>query len=531
MGPDRLAPWLSSLAQRWDGTALEVAFGGGAPDRLSFRELEAKSQTFSRGLSALGLERGDSIAIWLPSTPLWLAVHFGAARFGLTTIPLNTWYREVELEHFLVLGSARLLLVDSAFLGIDFPGILTRVLERGNCASIRWVIDVSGKIRELPNVAVLGLDALTSAEKSNTDVEPENPAMIGFATSGTTGLPKLAMHREGALVRHGRAVAERAGMNPGEVVLGALPPCGAYGYTLLIASLAAGARAIQLERFDIDRLVELIESEQVNVMAVTEPILRDLLDHPRATPKSLRSLRLVFSAGATLGPIVERADREFGFRITNVYGSSEVLALAAFWDPNEDTATRSQAGGELVSEGMEVSVVDSAGHALGAGISGELRFRGPIVTSGYLQNPAATADAFTGDGWFLSNDLGQLVDGHERQFRYIARMNDALRLRGFLVNPGEIEARLQAHAAVLAAQVVGVPDGRGEDRAVAFVTLNPGTTASEEDLRAFCRTGMASYKTPAAIRILEKFPTTRSANGDKVVKRRLREMAQEMDVQ
>lgn len=531
MERNSLVPWLSSLSERWEGPALELASQSCPQDRLSFPDLDEKSRAIAHGLAALGLRPGDSIAIWLPNTPLWMAAHFGAARAGLTTIPLNTWYREVEVEHFLDLGNVALVLLDSSFHGIDFAGILASVIDRGNCGSVRLVVDVAAKLDGLPNIKVVGLGALLTAGTPTDFPSPENRAMIAFPTSGTTGMPKLALHREGALIAHACSVTRRAPIKPGEVVLGVLPPCGAYGYTLLLASLAAGARAIQLERFDLDHLVELVEREQVNVMAITEPIIRDLLDHPRATRASLASLRLVFSSGGTLRPVVERAAREFGFRVTNVYGSSEVLALAAFWAPSKDVEIRSVAGGELASDGMEVSVVDSAGNRLGPNEPGELRFRGPIVTTGYLQNAAATKAAFTQDGWFQSKDLGELVDGHDRQFRYVARMNDALRLKGFLVNPSEIEARLQAHPAILGAQVVGIPDGRGEDSAIAFVTVHPGATVSEDELRAFCRTGMASYKAPAVIQIIEKFPTTRSANGDKIVKHRLREMAQQLEIQ
>ena len=525
----RLVHWLNSLSERWDTTALESASRRNQNDRLSFSDLEKKSRAIAAGFSTLGLKRGDSVAIWLPNCPLWIAAHFGAARAGLTTIPLNTWYREVEVEHFLTLGNVSVILLDSDFHGIDFAGILGRVVDGGSCGSLRVVVDAAGKLDNLTAVEVVSVDALLTAEPAGVRPSAENKAMIAFATSGTTGMPKLAIHRESALVGHGCAVAQRADIQPGEVVLGVLPPCGAYGYTLLLASLAAGGRAIQLERFDLDDLVDVIEREQVNVMAITEPIIRDLLDHPRATPSSLRSLRLVFSAGGTLRPVVERAEREFGFRVTNVYGSSEVLALAAFWGADEDMETRSAAGGELTSDGMEVSVVDSSGSLLGPNQAGELCFRGPVLTTGYLQNAAATEAAFTPDGWFRSNDLGQLVDRHDRQFRYVARMNDALRLKGFLVNPSEIEARLQAHPAIQAAQVVGIADGKGEDRAVAFVTLHEGSTVSQDELRTFCRTGMASYKTPAVIKIIEKFPTTRSANGDKIVKHRLREMAQQLE--
>lgn len=529
MDHTRLSPWLHSLASSWgERTALKLASRTAPAAALSFAQLAQDTELLAKGMRELGLKAGDSLAIWLPNGPLWLAVHFAAAREGLTTVPLNTWYRASEVAHFLTLADARAVVLDSEFGDLPFEETLTAAVADGKCRNLKWAIDAAAMLGEIPGVDVVDADRLRSATLQLDASARENLEMIVFPTSGTTAMPKLAVHREAALLLHAAAVAARAQIGESDVILGALPPCGAYGYTLLLASLCAGARAIQLDRFDIEHLIDLIEIEHVTVMALTEPIMRSLLDHPRSTASSLRSLRIVFSAGATLQSVVDRAESEFGFVVSNVYGSSEVLALAAFWDPKDDVTTRSSAGGELVSPGMEVSVVDEGGRSLEAGETGELRFRGPILTSGYFRNSQATAAAMTEDGWFLSNDLGSLVENAERQFRYISRMGDALRLKGFLVNPAEIEARLQSHAAVQTAQVVGLPAGNGEDRAVAFVTLLEGGATSEAELQSFCGTNMASYKIPAVIKIIDAFPTTRSANGDKIVKTRLREMAEEL---
>ena len=140
---------------------------------------------------------------------------------------------------------------------------------------------------------------------------------------------------------------------------------------------------------------------------------------------------------------------------------------------------------------MKVRAVDSEGNVLPPGSNGELQFFGPIVTRGYLANEDASHKAFTADGWFRSGDLGSVLDGDGGEFLYVARMNDALRIKGFLVSPGEIEAMLQSHPGVAAAQVVGIPDGFGEEIAAAFVIARDGSAVSAEELRGFCRERMA----------------------------------------
>lgn len=530
----RLAPWLS------EGTCLfgertALASSQSATEEISYAALESRTADLASCLHGAGLRHGDAIALWLPNRPMWMVVHLAAARLGLFTVPLNTWCREVEIRHFLALGRCKAIVMDSTFRQMDFHGVLQSSLQylaaRGD-NPLRWVIDFSATAQSgvLPRgVASLSFDELQRrADGFITSGDEENRSMIAFPTSGTTSAPKLAVHRECALLAHTHAVALKSRMTSEDVVLGVLPPCGAYGYTLLLASLQAGARAVLLDEFDIDQAIGSIESERVSMLAITEPLVRRLLDHPRATASRLGSLRLVFSAGGTLEPLVWRAETEFGFRITNVYGSSEVLALAAFWDDDCDVHTRSMAGGRLVSHGMCVRTVDSAGHPTPSGTEGELQFRGPAMSCGYLSIDPAAHDAFRADGWFSSKDLGRVLETSAGKFVYMARLDDALRIAGFLVSPAEIEALLQTHPAVATAQVVGVARAYGEHLAAAFVVLKKGHQVDAHVLQEFCRKRMASYKTPDVIEIVHEFPMTRSANGDKVMKTRLRQMAEEI---
>lgn len=525
MAGGSLAGWLAGLADRW-GDRVALATSAGA-DVFSYATLADRTARLSIGLRQLGLNPGDAIALWLPNRPDWMALHLGAARAGLTTIPLNTWYRESEVSHFVRLASCRAIIVDPSFPLADFATILEAavadMVARGNMPLL-WLIDAGAVQRAWPlDIPVRRLADLDQGSVPRLAEEP-NEAMVTYATSGTTALPKLVVHREAVILSHAEAVAHGAQINESDIVLAALPPCGAYGYGLIMAALAGGAHTIQCPEFDIDRIVDIIRDKGVTVMALTEPLLRRLFDHPDACREAFASLRIVFSAGGTLRPVVERAERDFGVWISNVYGSSEALALAAFWPRDADVDTRSAAGGVLASAGMQVRAVDADGDRLPPGESGELEFRGPALAAAYLGDTRP----LTSDGWFKSQDLGCVWDEAGTRFYYVARLNDAIRLKGFLVSPGEIEAMLLAHPAIAAAQVVGLADGRGEDVAAAFVLLRQGVAFDAAELRAFCRARMASYKVPTLLHALEAFPITRSANGDKIVKQRLRELATEI---
>ena len=199
-----------------------------------------------------------------------------------------------------------------------------------------------------------------------------------------------------------------------------------------------------------------------------------------------------------------------------------MFALTAIWPLAEPTPARWIGGGRVVHPGIEVRVTDPVSEdVLGHGVEGELEFRGPNVVDAYL---GADPDVFTADGWFRSGDLGVLVD--DGAFVYVCRMGDALRLRGFLVDPAEIEVRLAAHPAVHTAKVVGVEGEDGATVAVGFVTLEPPGD-DPGDLRAWCAETLAPFKVPAAVHVLDEMPTTSGTNGVKIRTQDLRCFARE----
>jgi fatty-acyl-CoA synthase len=226
-----------------------------------------------------------------------------------------------------------------------------------------------------------------------------------------------------------------------------------------------------------------------------------------------------------LGDIVELA-AERGLALFGLYGASEVQALYARQPLAAPLALRRRNGGRPVSAQARFRVRDpESGELLGPGVSGALEVAGPSRMLGYLDNEEANREALTPDGFVRMGDLAHADGGGG--LVYEARVGDVLRLGGYLVAPAEIEARLQAHPVVGAAQVVGVRNTRGP-AAVAFVTLREGSGIAAFDERAlleWCAAALARYKVPAAIIRLDAFPVTQSANGTKIQKARLRELA------
>jgi len=256
----------------------------------------------------------------------------------------------------------------------------------------------------------------------------------------------------------------------------------------------------------------------------------DMTDEAKPFP----SLRACGFAAFTGDPseVVKRAD-SCGIPLIGAYGMSEVQALFAMRDPAGPTEDRMRGGGTPTSPKSRVRVRDpETGALLPPGEQGELEVTGPSMMLEYLGNPEATAKTLTEDGFIRTGDLGYL-DGDPRNpntFTYLSRMGDTLRLGGYLVAPEEISNYLEAHPGVSGAQVVGVDGiaGARGTQAVAFVIPAKGAAFSESALQAHCAAGLARFKVPARVFAVEAFPVTESANGVKVQRTKLRELAQSM---
>jgi len=490
-----------------------------APRVITYAQLLEESTRVARGLRGLGLRGGDAIALWLPNVPEWLVLEFAAAAVGLLVIGLNTRYRVDDAAGVVAAAHVRCLVIQPTFSGIDF-------LSMGE--SVRARVPGLERVVELPAGYARLADSRPAALAS--EARPEDPVNI-FTTSGTTAAPKLAVHDHASIVAHAYADARGFEITPQDVMLCVLPLCGVFGFSGVMAALAAGASCVLQGRFDAAQTAEVMARYGVTHLNGTDAMLHALSGIPGFDYHRLRRLRVGGFADfggrlrEALGALEERVGTPLG-GLGGTYGSSELFALLSRWPTDSPIPDRARGGGRLVSPQIHVRCVDPrTGRAVQHGEPGELQFSGYPVTAGYLNNPGATAEAMTGDGWLRSGDLGCTLDG--TTFVYLARMKDSLRLSGFLVDPREIEEFLEGHGAVEIAQVVGIPSEAVGEVAVAFVRQRPGTTCTPAELISYCRPRIAEYKVPKHVFFVETFPTTPSANGDKIQKAKLREMAVE----
>ncbi|HEY3682187.1 MAG TPA: AMP-binding protein [Streptosporangiaceae bacterium] len=528
MTADHLTKMLDDLAAAHAErvAAVEPNPGPGAAARsLTYAGLRDASVAVAARLRAAGVRRGDVVGVWLPNWLESLTWQFGAATLGAGVLGVNTRYHVHELTHLLTQARPVCVALPRAFLGLDFTGRLRDAVAeaRKTVPDLRppAVVPVDGPVPAGP--AGEGFDVGGGVWHETADAAPGGPAGRGadmacyFTTSGSTGVPKLAGHPQSAVVRHAVRGAAALGIAPGDAMLCVLPLAGTFGFNAAFAALAAGATCVLEPVFDPDRTLEDMAAYGVTHTVGGDDLMGRLLDTWRERPRALGAWRRggIAEFNGRVPEIAAWAEAEFGAVVSGVYGSSEVFALTSVWPFDLPAEQRAAGGGHVVDPGIEVRAADLVtGEVCTPGVTGELQFRGYNVLPGYLGNPSATAAAFTDDGWYRSGDLG--TTGEPGVFTYACRAGDALRVRGFLVEPAEIERFLATHEAVEMAKVVGADDASGTPVAVAFVTLRDGTRTDEHELRAYCTAQLAPFKVPARVVIVPEFPTTTGTNGTKI---------------
>ncbi len=500
--------------------------------RLTHAQLQQQVQALAGGLQRLGVQRGDRVALWLPNCAEWVVAFLACAHLGALVLAVNTRFRAAEAGDLLGRGGARWLLYWPGFKGIAFDSILAEVpaqqlagLQACITVGDEAAVPATGALSRLPRPA---LHTLATSDEPAPPPAP-NDGVLCFTTSGTTALPKLVLHDQATLLAHGDAVARVLAYDDSTCVLASAPFCGAFGFATLVGALAAGRPIVCDPVFDAQRAVQAVRQHRVTHTFANNEALVQMLH--AAGPRDLASARLFGFASFAPGDTLVTLAQARGLPIAGLYGSSELIALAAVQPvhPEQgDTSARHLPGGSLVHPQARVRARHpDSGTLLPHGQAGEIEILSPSLMRGYLGDEAATALALTADGYFRTGDLGHTLS--ERQFVFHSRLGDALRLAGFLVNPAEIEAVVEALPGVRACQVVGAQmDGKLLPYAfvIADDTVPADAAAQAAAWQAACRRTMAGFKVPVAFEVVQEFPSVVSANSVKILRNRLREMAE-----
>jgi fatty-acyl-CoA synthase len=504
----------------------------------TYCEIKLWSERIAGGLLEAGVRRADHIAIVLANFPEFVAVKFAIARVGATCIPINFLNRRDELGYVLRQSDAALLITMDRFRGLDYLKALDELAPG-------WEFRGGGEaFPRLKRVAVFPASgepvragALTFSELSEpkqdfaglADADPNSVCDIIY-TSGTTGSPKGVMLTHDMLLRAAfGSVYSRAFDDAWRVVF-SLPMYHVYGYVegVLTVPFVGGSIVPQLQ-FNPAATLIAIEQHQADDVLLVPTMTLGVLDELRARRYDLPTLRAVISSGQRSPAGVWKDIFEFlhPAELTTGYGMTEVTATTTLTEPDDTYERLTTTNGRMRDAGpagdpalggklVDYKVIDpDTGRTVAPGAVGELMAKGPGVTHGYYNKPEETAEAFDGDGWLHTGDLGRFdADGY---LTLVGRRKESYRCGGEQVMPTEVEDVLTSHPAVMQAHVVPAPDPRMGEVGAAFVVLRSEPKATPDELIQFCAERLARFKTPKYVLPIgvEDLPTTPSGRARK----------------
>lgn len=515
---DTLGGLLRSAAARWSDRTFVVD----GDRRLTFAGTDERVDALASALLLRGVRRGDAVALWLPNSVEWLLVALATFRIGAVLVPLNTRYKPTEAEQVLRASRASVLVLTDQRWTTDYYGAAGEMIpELGGSTPGRLDSEAFPHLRTVIAAATSGplpgtvaLDELLAepadrgaVAEAEQQVGADDTALVVY-TSGTTGLPKGAMHSH-VLIRNVRNICRSMRIEDGDAVLGHMPLYHIAGFcTAFVPALLHGGTFHAMAQWEPDVAADLIADERIVIFGGIPTHFIDLAESLTHRPRDTSCLKSAWIGGANVTPAVARRAKEVLQldALIAVYGMTETTSsttMCRFDDPIEVVCDNRG----LPIGDFEVAVVDpETGEPRPTGTAGEVRVRGHIVMQGYYHAPEATAEAITPDGWFRTGDLG--VFDEDGYLKIVGRLKDMFIVGGTNAYPAEIEKQLEALPGVRQAVVVGVPDERLGEVGYAFVQPTDDATTSVTDLLGACRRALADYKVPRHVEFVDDFPMT-----------------------
>lgn len=509
-----LPAFLAEAAARY-GAAPAVEDGARV---LTYRGLHAAARRAARALIAAGVGPGERVMLWAPNSAEWIVAAFGIAAAGAVMIPVSTRFKGAEVEDLALRGRARAMIAVGDFLGVRYPDMLTAatraalgrlvVIGKAQAGETGWEAFLAAGLA----VAEAEVDARSAA------LTPATVCDILF-TSGTTGRSKGVLYAHGQFLRVVHDWTARVGLRRGDRTLVIPPFFHAFGWRGgAVGSLIVGATVLPQRSYDAGEVLARVAEDRASVIPGPPAIFQGMLNHPQMAAFDRTSLRLGITGGAVIPAVlVRRMKYDLGFAgVCNGYGLTECGGYGAMCRHDDAIEVIANTAGPPMP-GIEMAAMAPDGRILPQGETGEIVIRGYIVMQGYLDDPAATAQAIDAAGWLHTGDVGRIDAAGNLVIE--DRLKDMYICGGFNCYPAEIERMLSEHPAIGQVAVVGVPDDRLGEVGRAFVVLRPGAAATDAEIIAWARARMANFKLPRGVEIRAALPV--SAQG-KVLKRELR---------
>lgn len=484
--------------------------------RQRYADIAVRVNKFAGGLQGIGMAKGDRVGLFLPNVPDYLVAYYGVLMAGGIIVNMSPLYSVAELAHQVSDSGTRVIvtcdvpqLMAAATALLD-QGLLDKVIVTSIADALPPLKQTLYRLFKRADIAVLADDARimrmasVAGKFTAVSIDPGEVALIQY-TGGTTGVPKGAMLSHQNMTANARqvhALDPRAGQ-PDRIV-GVLPFFHVFANTCVLnRTILAGGMIAMLPRFDAKATLATIARVKATALPGVPTMYQALLDHPKMSGTSFKSLRVCISGGAPLAPALKtKFERATGARVVEGYGLTESSGVVAC-NPY-DGINKTGSIGQPVP-GTIVKLVDREDPTKPAldGQPGELVFSGPQAMQGYWGRPDVEADTFV-DGFLRSGDVATIDD--DGYIRIVDRLKDMIAVGGFKVFPSQIEAVLYKHPDVKEAIVIGIPDAYHGEMPKAFVTLNEG--ADETDLKGWLNPQLGKHERVSAVEVRLNLPKT-----------------------
>jgi fatty-acyl-CoA synthase len=509
--------------------------------RLTYREFGKVVDQVAKGLMALGVDKGEKVAVWATNVPYWVVLQFATAKIGAILLTVNTAYRMNEVAYVLEQSDSENLFLIDGFRDTDYvqtiydliPELKTR--QRGFLKNARFPylkrVFFLGQEKHRGMYSIpelLALSAMVSDEQyraRQASLDPQDVVNMQY-TSGTTGFPKGVMLTHYNIGNNGFWIGEHQRLTHKDRICLPVPLFHCFGCVLgVLAAISHASTLVILESFDPVQVMIAVEQERCTALYGVPTMFIAVLEHKLFPKFDFSTLRTGIMAGSPCPIQVMRQviEKMHAGEITICYGLTEGSPVITQTRTDDDIRRKTETVGRAMP-GIEVRLAHpETNEPVPMGLPGELCCRGYNVMKGYYKMPEATAKAIDGEGWLHSGDMA-VVD-EDGYYAITGRYKDMIIRGGENIYPREIEEFLYKMPGVADVQVVGVPSHKYGEEVGAFISLKAGHEFTPEDVRDFCRGKISAYKVPKYVTFVTSYPLTASG---KVQKYRLREKATEL---
>lgn len=507
--------------------------------RWTYREYRDRADQVAKGLIALGLQKGEHIAVWALNFPEWILLEMAAAKVGLVLATANPTYRSHELEYVLRQGDIAALFFQAkvrdhdcvATVGkLGSPAEGTGAVRSETLPRLRYAFlmgppapaDVPWQPALFHELVALGASVSDEELKiRQASVKPDDLAQLQY-TSGTTGFPKGALLTHHNILNNAAVVAHRLGTRAGDRFCTAMPLFHTGGCVLgVLSALYSGSTLFPLLAFDPVKALDTLANERCALFGGVPTMLIAMLQHPHAKEVDLSHLQRVFSGGSPVPvALLEQVKQQWGADVGIVFGQTEASPTITQTFNDDPFELKAATVGKPLPH-TEVKIINpQTGEVVPVGERGELCCRGYLVMAGYYNMPEKTADAIDKEGWLHTGDLATMnKDGY---VNIVGRLKDMVIRGGENLFPAEIEEFLIRHPKVADVAVLGVPDTFFGEELLAVIMPKAGEQVTEEELREFCKGRISHQKIPRYFKFVTSYPMTASGKVQKFI---LREQA------